>query len=112
MENCGKCMKEGELATLKAENKSLFQAQDEMKVEIKGMAKIYDLIYELTTSVSLLAEQMTRMNSDISDVKSDIVEIKAQPVNSYNHYKKLVVGGVITTIIGAILGAFIKGIIG
>lgn len=110
MENCA-CTKEGELATLFSENKAMAKAHDEMKAEIKGMAKIYDLIYELTTSVSVLAGEMARMNSDLSDVKNDVETIKKQPVSDFNHYKKLIIGGIITAILGAVLGAFLRGII-
>lgn len=63
------CTKESDIATLKAE-------MIEVKNDIERLDRIYDLIYGLTTNVSLLTEQMERNNQDLSDIKNDVNEIK------------------------------------
>ena len=59
----------GEIATLQAE-------MTEIKSDIERLDKIYDLIYGLTTNVSLLADQMERNNQELIGIKKDVNEIK------------------------------------
>ncbi len=63
------CTKESDITTLKVE-------MIEVKNDIERLDRIYDLIYGLTTNVSLLTEQMERNNQDLSDIKNDVNEIK------------------------------------
>lgn len=62
-------MKVGEIATLRAE-------MTEIKNDIERLDKIYDLIYGLTTNVSLLTHQMERNNQELVGIKKDVNEIK------------------------------------
>lgn len=113
-----KCNKEAEIATVQADIKTLFKNIDRSKQDIKDLNKIYDLIKELTVSVSVLAQQMKTntdniefVKNDVSGVKKDIEEIKLKPANSFDHYKKLIAGGTITTLLGALIGALITQIL-
>ena len=36
-----------------------------------------DLIYGMTTNISLLTDQMTRTNEDVKSIKKDVEEIKS-----------------------------------
>ena len=63
------CQREGEIATLKAE-------MIEVKSDINRLDRIYDLIYGLTTSVSILTDQMERNNDELVGIKNDVNEIK------------------------------------
>lgn len=106
MERCS-CTKEAEIAAIQSEVKTLFRTTEKHRDDIRDLNKTYELIRELTTSVSVLAEQMRRNTEDIGEVKKDVEVIKSKPAKALEHYKKLILGGIITTILGAILGAIL-----
>ena len=65
----------------------------------------------LTRSVDHLAMTMEKMVDDQKELKADVKELKSAPAKDYNYYKRLVIGCVITTILGAVVGAVIAFII-
>lgn len=109
-----KCTKEGEIATLKAENKTIFN-------DIKELKKTSIVIFDLTVNMTKLTEQMegTQKNildlvkqtqetqKDIKTIKKEITELKLCPVEDLKYYKKIAVGVVITAILGFLLGKFL-----
>ena len=99
-----KCNKEGEIATLQSEVRSIFRITEKNKSDIKELNKIYDLIKDLTISVSILAEQMKRNTEDLSEVKGDLDDMKRQSQEDYKYYKRLVIGGIIMGVIGFVMG--------
>lgn len=109
-----KCTKEKELATMETEIKTLFKITDKNKSDIKDLNKIYELIKDLTISVSVLAEQMKRNTDDISNIKSDVEEIKRKPseddhynkrqAGKFEHYKTTIVVAILLAIVGFIMG--------
>lgn len=96
MEEC-KCTKEGELATLVAQNKTLFK-------EVENLKRVNDTILELSNNITKLVEQMRETKEDVKDIKGDLEEIKKQPRDEYNHYKKIIIGGIITLALGYLFG--------
>lgn len=111
MDGC-KCTKEKEIATMQTEIKSLFKIVENNKSDINDMNKVYDLIYGMTTSVSVLTEQMARNTDELAKVSKDVEEIKTTPTD-YNyykrqaekmeHYKKVAIGAIILSMIGAFM---------
>lgn len=98
-----KCEREREIATLQSENKTLFRRMDTLEEGVKELHHVYDLIYGMTTNISLLTDQMARTNEDVKSIKQDVEEIKMRPAKDYIHYKRLAIGLIITTILGAFL---------
>jgi predicted nucleic acid-binding Zn-ribbon protein len=98
-----KCEREREIATLQSENKTLFRRVGSLEKDIKELHHVYDLIYGMTTNISLLTDQMARTNEDVKAIKQDVEEIKMRPAKDYIHYKRLAIGLIITTILGAFL---------
>lgn len=98
-----RCFKESDIATLKTENKTLFRRVASLEGDIKDLYQVYDLIYGMTTNISLLTDQMSRTNEDVRSIKKDVEEIKMRPAKDYIHYKRLTIGLIITTILGAFL---------
>ncbi|CAK7021976.1 hypothetical protein CIW83_06320 [Tissierella sp. P1] len=96
MEEC-KCTKEGEIATLRAENKTIFK-------EIDNLKNIQNTILELSTNITRLVEQMRETKEDVKIIRDDLDEIKKTPSSDLQYYKKLIIGGVITIILGFLIG--------
>ncbi|MDU5080214.1 hypothetical protein [uncultured Tissierella sp.] len=96
MEQCN-CTKEGEIATLKAENKTIFK-------EIDNLKNIQNTILELSTNITRLVEQMRETKEDVKTIRDDLDEIKKIPSSDLHHYKKLIIGGAITIIVGFLVG--------
>lgn len=85
-------------------------------VEIRNENKA---IYELTTSIKLIADSVLRMQSDIQEVKNNqtsltdkITEIEMKPYKTFSSVKISVITAistlVATTVVGAILAVVIK----
>ena len=118
MENKYGCIKEKEIAVLQSEVKTLFKENKILRNEIDDLSKVYELIYGLTTNVSLLTEQMSRTREDLSEfkkdtskdldsIKKDVKQITMQPADDFKHYKKMIIGQIITGIIMFLLGRFL-----
>lgn len=54
----------------------------QIQKDVDYLNKIYELIYGLTTNVSILAEKMTRVTDDVSSIKVDIEEMKDTDVTT------------------------------
>lgn len=91
-----KCLKEADLATLKADVKSLFK-------KFKQFEKQQDIILDLSTSLAVLAKEMQDTRGDVAEIKGDLKEMKSQPAKNYNQVKMLVVGGIIGTIVSMLI---------
>lgn len=91
-----KCMKEGEVATLKAENKTIFK-------EIESLKRIQDIIYDLSKNLSTLVMEMKDTKEDVKSIRQDLDEIKRKPGNDYDNIKRTVVNLIIGAIIGTII---------
>ena len=61
----------------------------------------------LTRSVDRLALTMGSMVEEQKELKADVKALKEAPAEDFNHYKRTVVSCIITTIVGAIIGAVI-----
>lgn len=66
---------------------------------------------ELTVSVKSLAVNMEYMAKEQKKQGERLERLEHEPTEDYKHYKRLIFGCVLTTIIGAILGAVIAVII-
>lgn len=66
---------------------------------------------ELTISIKTLATNMEYMAREQKKQGERLERLEHEPTEEYKHYKRLVIGCVITTVLGALLGAFLTNII-
>lgn len=86
------------------EIKSLKHRMDEQEGKDKTLA-------ELTISVKTLATNMEYMAKEQQKQGERLERLEHEPADNYKHYKRLVIGCVLTTIMGALLGAILANII-
>lgn len=86
------------------EIKSLKHRMDEQEGKDKTLA-------ELTISIKTLATNMEYMAKEQQKQGEHLERLEHEPVDNYKHYKRLVIGCVLTTIIGALLGVILANII-
>ena len=86
------------------EIKSLKHRMDEQEGKDKTLT-------ELTISVKTLATNMEYMAKEQQKQGERLERLEHEPADNYKHYKRLVIGCVLTTIIGALLGAILANII-
>lgn len=86
------------------EIKSLKHRMDEQEGKDKTLT-------ELTISVKTLATNMEYMAKEQQKQGERLERLEHEPADNYKHYKRLVIGCVLTTIIGALLGVILANII-
>lgn len=86
------------------EIKSLKHRMDEQEGKDKTLT-------ELTISVKTLATNMEYMAKEQQKQGERLERLEHEPADNYKHYKRLVIGCVLTTILGALLGAILANII-
>lgn len=76
---------------------------------IDSLEKVVNVVYELSTSVKVMAEKMDHMNDNISGMKKDIDEYHhKEPNKLIFNVKNAIIVGVVSAIIGAILALILK----
>lgn len=76
---------------------------------IDNLEKVVNVVYELSTSVKVMAEKMDYMNDNISGMKKDIDEYHhKEPNKILFNAKNAIVVGIISAILGALLALIIK----
>lgn len=86
------------------EIKSLKHRMDEQEGKDKTLT-------ELTISVKTLATNMEYMAKEQQKQGERLERLEHEPADNYKHYKRLVIGCVLTTMMGALLGAILANII-
>lgn len=93
---------EKELGELSGSVKSAHKRIDNLEPVVK-------IIYELATSVKVMAEKMNNMNSDISQIKSNMEEYHhKQPNKILFNVKNTIIVGIVGALIGAFMALIIK----
>ncbi len=62
---------------------------------------------KLASSVDVLAVNMKHMAEEQKRQCEHIEKLEKEPAEEYKHYKRLVIGCIITTILGAVFGAML-----
>ena len=86
------------------EIKSLKHRMDEREEKDKTLS-------ELTTSVRTLAVNMEYMAKEQQKQGERLERLEHEPTDEYKHYKRLIIGCIITTVIGTVLGAIIANVL-
>ena len=81
-----------------------------LKYRVTKCEEQTNTLNKLVNSVDVLAVNMKHMADEQKRQCEHIEKLEKEPVEDYKHYKRLVIGCVITTVIGAILGAVIVAI--
>ena len=68
-------------------------------------------LQKLASSVDVLAVNMKHMADEQKSQREHIEKLEKEPAEDYKHYKRLIIGCVITGIIGAVLGAVMATIL-
>ena len=63
------------------------------------------LLNKLINSVDKLAINMDYMNKELQVQGKRLEKLESAPAEEYQHYKRLIIGCIITGVVGAILGA-------
>lgn len=86
------------VTSLEVNQKNIYHQIDEIKENVKD-------IHRLTASVERIALQVDTTAKKVDKIDDRLEAIEAEPGNNYKHYKRLVIGCVITGVVSAILGA-------
>lgn len=76
----------------------------EIKQQIKTLFVNLSDFTELTKSVTKLAESMNYVKNDVQDIKSEMKDIKEEKIKDFNHYKRLIAGGILSAMVGFLIG--------
>ena len=70
---------------------------------IKKLEEAHEVLHQLATSVAVMAEKMDTMNKSVSAITAKVEEIENRPAERWDK--------MISTIIGALAGAFIAWLV-
>lgn len=70
-----------------------------------------EILHKLVTTVDVLAVNMEHMVKEQEKQGKHLEKLENEPKEDFKHYKRLVIGCVATTIVGAVLGAVLATIL-
>lgn len=89
------------------------------KQEIKSLKHRMDeceqqqtILHKLVTTVEKLALNMEYMAKEQNQQGERLEKLEREPIEEHKHYKRLIIGCIITGVVGALVGAVITKIIG
>ena len=82
-----------------------------LKHRMGNCEKQQDLLHKLASSVDRLAINMEYMAKEQKEQGERLASLEHEPAEEHKYYKRLIIGCVITTVLGAILGAVIALVI-
>lgn len=98
-----RCLKEGELGEIKQSIKNLHNKANDNKKEISELKKVYKLIYKQNENISLIVADQNTMKNDVKGIREDVDKIINKPLDTFEHYKRVIIGAIILAVIGAFL---------
>ncbi len=84
---------------------------DSLKHRMKKCEEQQTTLNKLVSSVDVLAVNMKHMADEQKEQGKKLEKLEHEPAEEYKHYKRLVVGCVITTVLGAVVGAVLATIL-
>ena len=81
-----------------------------LKHRMSEREKADEALIELTTSVKTLGLNMEYMLKEQQKQGERLERLEHEPTEEYKHYKRLIIGCIITTVIGAAIGAVLANI--
>ena len=99
------------LATLEANDRNIFHQLDTLKLENKEIRSELKDIRKLTEAVAQIAVKTENIDQKIDNINNRLNEVEQAPAKDYTHYRRTIISGAITGVIGIILGALLSLII-
>lgn len=90
------CVKEKDLAEVRVRLDAAFERIDELR-------RLHEVLYEISGSIAVLVEQMKDAKVDISSLRGDMEILKRKPVDDYNGYQRLIIGGIIGAVMAFLM---------
>lgn len=84
---------------------------ESLKHRMKKCEEQQETLNKLVNSVDVLAVNMNHMATEQQKQGEKLEKLEREPAEDFKHYKRLAIGCVITTIIGAVLGAILAIVI-
>lgn len=78
-----------------------------LKHRVTNLEGKQEAINDLAISVNKLAINMQYMVDEQKQQGERLKNLESEPLENTRYYKRLIIGGIITTVIGAIIGALI-----
>ncbi len=84
------------LAKLEADDKNIFHQLSEIKEEVKDIRR-------LTNAVEKIAQKTESIDSKVDDMGNRLLVVEREPAESFSHYKKLIIGAILTAAVSSVL---------
>ena len=84
---------------------------ESLKQRMKKCEEQQTTLNKLATSVDVLAVNMKHMAEEQKEQGRKLEKMEHEPAEDYKHYKRLIVGCVITTLLGAVIGAVLATVL-
>lgn len=81
---------------------------EDIKTRLDKCESQQEVMSSLTRSVDRLTITMGTMVEEQKELKEDVKSLKEAPMDSFNYYKRTIISCIITTILGALIGAGIS----
>lgn len=82
-----------------------------LKHRVSKIEEQNSTLNKLVNAVDILAVNMKHMAEEQKRQGEHIEKLEKEPAENFKHYKKLITGCVITTILGAVVGAILATIL-
>lgn len=92
------CTKEGAIAGLQSDVKTIFKRMDEQ-------LSITKAVYELTAEIRVMNNRLKTIENGQEQLKQDVEEMKAKPGKRW----EVLIASAITAIVGLVIGLFVSG---
>lgn len=92
------------VAMLEANEHTIFHHIDEMRSEIKDLRR-------LTVAVEKLAAGQSTANQKLDDISHRLTIVEGEPASDFKHYKRLIIGCLLTTTCSVLLAAILAVVI-
>ncbi len=88
------------VAKLEADEKNIFHQLTEIKDEVKDIRR-------LTNAVEKIAVKTESIDSKVDEMGTRISAVEREPSDSFNHYKRLIAGAVISAAVSSLVVAIL-----
>ena len=88
----------GRISTLEANDRNIFHQLDEIKSDVRDIRR-------LTSAVEKVALQTENTANKVNSIDKRLAFVEQTPCEDMKYYKRIIIGCIITGIIGTVLGA-------